>query len=361
MTTYVRYLPEDRRLDLASLAPGDYQLITELHGEIRRGEPVLLCLMPGGQDGEMFVRKTGARYFAAHFPGEGHGPHPIALESPEHRRQKEYWARGAEAAGLRAATEYPVPGGRLDVAITGGAVATDIEIQRSEITAAAAKGRTTRYARAGFLPVWFNDGGTRPLWLKEVPALGCNRVPWNEQLPRPRAVTATGLTAIEAVRCAVGAFDRCPDGQPRPCGRFHARRAPWAGLSVDDVAAMIPSGDIVPMRGQDGLVYLVSPASMARHQELTGGLGQWLPGAKAPGKRRLRGPQPSEICRNPVHHPELPGETGDDAEPRVPLRYDGGEPRGPGIYLAGLCVICGRGTVHTGPDGLAQHARCLRA
>jgi hypothetical protein len=214
MATFVRYVPENRDLDLASLSLRDYQLITRLHGEIRRGEPVLICLRPGGRNGEMFIRERDGRFFAAHFKGGAHeGGHEVVLESLAHRRQKEYWVRGAEAAGLRAAVEWPVRGGRLDVAITGGAVDTDVEIQRSEITQALARRRTTLYFRAGFLPVWFNDGGERPLWLREVPALGCVKVPWNEQLPRPRAVTATGLTSIEAVRCEVGAFGRGCHGQ----------------------------------------------------------------------------------------------------------------------------------------------------
>jgi hypothetical protein len=345
MATFVRYVPENCELDLANLSLRDYQLITRLHGEIRRGEPVLICLRPGGRNGEMFIRERDGRFFAAHFKGGAHeGGHEVVLESPAHRRQKEYWARGAEAAGLRAAVEWPVRGGRLDVAITGGDVDTDVEIQRSEITQALARRRTTLYFRAGFLPVWFNDGGERPLWLREVPALGCVRVPWNEQLPRPRAVTATGLTSIEAVRCEVGAFERgCPDGRRRPCGRLHPRRAPWRGLSVDDVAAMIPAGEILPMRGQNGLVYLVSPASMTRHQELTGGAGPWAPStpAKAP---RPAGHQSSAVCINPVHRPAsvtLLDDSGQDqpisAVPPRMCNSCGVAPAGPGGILCGPC------------------------
>lgn len=341
MATYVRYVPEDRELDLARLSQTDYQLITDLHGQVRRGEPTLICLRPGGQSGEMFIRKRGGRYFAAHFPGGGHGEHPISLESPAHRRQKDYWVRGAQAAGLSAVTEYPVRGGRLDVAITGGDVLTDIEIQRADITPSTAKRRTIRYHKAGFLPVWFNDGGPRPLWLREVPALGCNRMPWDVELPRPRAVTATGLTDIEAVKCVTGAFDRCPDGRPRSCGRFHARRRPWEGLAVDDVAAMIPAGAIVPMRGQDDLVYLVSPDSMKRHQELTGGQGQWLPGVKAKATRpRLTGPQASEPCDNPAHWPGRDDENHGTARQQRDCSKCGAAPAGPGGVLCGPCLQC---------------------
>jgi hypothetical protein len=360
VTAYVRYVPEDRELDLSALTADDYKLITGLHGAIRHGDPVLLCREPGAGDGEMHIRDQGrGRYIAAHFPGGAHGSHPISLESAEHQRQKEYWARSAQAAGLRATIEYTVPGGRLDVAITGGAVATDIEIQRSEITARTAKVRTSKYFKAGFLPVWFNDGSARPLWLNEVPALGCVRMPWNEQLPRPRAVTATGLTTFEAVRCVIGAFDRCPDNHPRPCGRFHARPSPWGGLAVDDVAAMIPAGEILPMRGPKGLVYLVSPASLARYQELNRGQGKWLPGGGPKTVRRSKGSlQHAATCRNPQHDHSCCDRSAAFAGRDSFHRPGDDEPRGPGVFLAGLCGTCGRVTVDRNPAGSPQHADC---
>ncbi len=31
------------------------------------------------------------------------------------------------------------------------------------------------------------------------------------------------------------------------------------------------------------------------------------------------------------------------------------EPRGPGVYLAGLCLACGRATTERGEDGLPRH------
>ncbi len=75
MTTNVRYVPEDRVIDLAKpLADDDYQLITGLHGTIKRGDQVLLCLREGTADPEMTVRRhpwRADRFVAAHFPGGG--------------------------------------------------------------------------------------------------------------------------------------------------------------------------------------------------------------------------------------------------------------------------------------------------
>lgn len=42
------------------------------------------------------------------------------------------------------------------------------------------------------------------------------------------------------------------------------------------------------------------------------------------------------------------------AQPSACLTADS-EPRGPGVYLAGLCVRCGRGTVHRNDAGHPQH------
>lgn len=298
MTTYVRYVPENRVLDLSCLSADDYRLITGLHGVIRKGDGVLICLRPGG--GEMYIKHREDKYFAAHFPGGAHGDHPVALESPGHRHQKDYWARAAKANGLQASTELPVRSGKLDVAITGGPVATDIEIQRTEIKVKIVKSRTTRYHKAGYLPVWFNDWGNRPKWLYEVPALGCNRMPWDEIMPEPRTVTATGLTVVEGAKCVAGAFQRCPDGARRPCGRHHPKRSTWLGLTVDDVAEMIPAGEIRPLLGLDKHVYLVSLDSFRRYQDMTGGLGEWLAGTGTPPRTSAGGQSP-EPCHNPWH------------------------------------------------------------
>jgi hypothetical protein len=306
MATDVRYEPEGRELDLAHLPPTDYELVTSLYGKIKRGDWVLTCLVTGG-DIEMYVRRSkNGKFFGAHFPGEGHDYHPITRETVEHRRQKDYWARAAEACGLDAATEVPVPGGVLDVAVTGGAVATDIEVQRVAVKPATVARRTRVYGRAGFLPVWFNDWGPRPLWLKGVPALGCTPRPWDVEMPRPRSVGATGLGALRVVRCQVSEFGgRCPETRRQPCGRLHPLvEAGKPGLTIDDVAGMVAAGEIVPLRNWNEHVFLVSKADFIRYQEMTGGLGKWVPATGIMPRKPVGLPHP-EPCRNPRHDATL--------------------------------------------------------
>ena len=311
MTTNVRYVPENRIIDLAKpLADDDYRLITGLHGTIKRGDRILLCLLGGVVDPEMTVRRHPSRadrFVAAHFPGGGHeGGHPITPETPEHRRQKDYWARAAADSGLSAATEVYVKGaGVLDVVITGGAVVTDVEVQHSAVEAAQIKRRTARYRKAGYLPVWFSDTGSRPSWLREVPAVGCGGVRWDKILPGRRTATAEGIGILREVRCRVGAFGRsfegrCPVTGGRPCGQIHPEVTAGKRGLLDDVASMVPAGELVPLAYFDRNVFLMSLTDFTRYQEMTEGLGKWPPKAgKAPV--RVSGGQRPQQCRNPGH------------------------------------------------------------
>ena len=346
MSTLVRYTPQDRVLDLAHLSPIDYELITGLHGTIRHGDRVLICLRPGTGDDEMYIRERGGKHFAAHYPGGAHGPHPVVLETDGHRRQKDYWVRAAEGNGLHARIEVPVRGGRMDVAITGGDVATDVEVQRSEIPVSLVKSRTTIYRKAGYLPIWFNDWGSRPRWLYEVPAMGCTRQPWDKYMPKPRSVFATGLAVFKAVKCEVGVIDHCPDRLSGWCGRYHPQQAPWGKLTVDDAVGMIPTGEIVPMSRRDGQVMLVSPASLALYRELVG-VGDWWHSSKpkAHRDRALAGTHGTSWCQNPMH-PSVAQESAltnmSHTEPGAYRQFCnmcGLEPPGPGGILCSACKL----------------------
>ncbi|MFI0470179.1 hypothetical protein ACH347_39445 [Saccharopolyspora sp. 5N102] len=305
MSTLVRYTPEDRDLDLANLSSRDYTLICSLHGTIARGQRTLICLQASRDEddaAEMFIRMHNGRYWAAHFTGSGHGSHTIAVESDEHRRQKDYWRRAATDAGYQASTEFHTGGGTiLDVAIAGPR-RTGVEIQRSYSKASSVKSRTTKSYKSGWLPVWFLDTDTRPPWFHHVPAVNCNRISWGELPPR-RAATALGLTKFSPLKCTAGAFNTCPDGYKRPCGRWHPKREPWRGLTVDDVAAMAPAEQIVPMRESSGHVRLIPPESLVLYRELTGLAGDYTPGQHGPPAKT---PTRSAECANPVHERQEP-------------------------------------------------------
>jgi hypothetical protein len=118
---------------------------------------------------------------------------------------------------------------------------------------------------------------------------------------------------------------------------------------VDDVAGMIPAGEIRPLLARDGQVYLVSRASFSCYQDLTVGLGTWEPGRR-PRSRRPRKRQP-EPCRyaghdqpGPLHDPSAltPGAL-DGAGGLINTRWTAtcahchAAPPGPGGILCPAC------------------------
>jgi hypothetical protein len=254
----------------------------------------------------MFIRQHRGQYWAVHFSGSGCGStHAISRESDEHRRQKDYWQRAAQDAGHPAAQEFRTTSNTiLDVAIMGRRH-TGIEVQHSALPQRAVKSRTTRSFRAGWLPIWFLDSDRTPPWFHDVPALGCNRLPWSSLPPR-RSATAIGLSRFVAKPCSVVNFNRCPAAarkrSRRFCGQDHPTREALGGYTVDDVAGLIPAEKIVPMRDLHGYVRLVKPRDLAFFQGLTG-----LSGAYEPGSARTaaRVATTSAECANPAHDHEL--------------------------------------------------------
>ncbi len=307
MSTFVHYTPEQRSIDLAELAERDFILISSMYGQIRRGDRTLLCeqtLTADGDGSEMYVKQRNGRFYAAHFPGSScTQEHEIVRESDEHRRQKDYWQRAAEFAGYEAVQELRTGNGTtLDVAIEGPR-RTGIEVQHSSLRTNLAKSRSTRSFRAGWLPVWFLDSDHTPPWFHAVPAVNCNiRLPWSESLPPRRSATALGPSRFVAVRCTARNVGTCPTGTPkrprRPCGKHHPHRQPWYGLTVDDVAAMVPGEHIVPMRDLKGNVHLVDHENLRLFQEITGLSGAYHPSGS---ERRPRQAPTSSHCRS---HPD---------------------------------------------------------
>ena len=321
MAPIVIYTPENREINLADPGEADYAMIAALHDQRPpRGSRILLCKRAGFADREMIIRLNPGSlsdYHAAHYPGEGHeGGHPISRpETDEHKRQKEYWRRAATDAGLTVAKEVFIRGaGTMDVVITGdGLIPTDVEVQHSPEQARLIKRRTLRYHAAGYLPVWFSDRRDRPSYLATVPGLSCDDQRWRDYTPARRTVWAIGLGHIRReLRCEVGAFERyrgrCPVAPRRnPCGEVHPEITAGKRALIDDVAAMIPAGELVPLRDFDGTVFMVTATDLARYQEITEGLGGWPgPGSppRVPQPRRPADPD----CRYALH--DMPGPAG---------------------------------------------------
>jgi hypothetical protein len=327
MTTFARYEPDGRALDLGALSGTDHALITSLHGQIHRGDCVLTCLEAGG-DPEMHVYRSPMTgdYFARHFAGGGHGSHAVVRESDEHRRGKDYWLRGFDAAGLEGATEVSTNNRtRLDVAAFGGLVPTGVEIQWSQLTTAQAKRRTTQTMRATgiigknarpltkeILPVWFSPSQGRPSWLYEVPTVEARGLAW-DFLPPSRSVMAEGVRRIEQEKCTPGSrWAQCPVTGRNWCRGWHPLQVVRTGLTIDEVAALVPAGQLVPLRYFTGAVYLTDRESSSRYAEL-GGDGRFVAGT-AQFRRLVRSARP---CGYQGHSPSRPVQAM-PGSPRVP-------------------------------------------
>lgn len=308
MTTLVRYTPQDRVLDLARpVSTEDHELIRSWHHEIKKGQRIFLCLESREDDesAELFIKVRNGKYFASHFPGSSHrhADHEIVVESDEHRRQKDYWYRAADDAGYPVAKEFTTSTKtRLDVAIDGPRK-TGIEIQRYFIKSRVLTSRTTKSFSAGWLPIWFTASDKRPDWFNKVPTMGCNPLPWGDHLPGRRAATAMGVTMWNPAKCRPGEFDQCPSGKKRACGAWHPKRAPRGGLTVDDVASMVPNRQLVPMRDANKNVHLVLPKDLDLWEELTGISGEYRPGAATSQARK---PRSTAACNSPAHDLDTP-------------------------------------------------------
>lgn len=229
----------------------------------------------------LYLQQRGGQLIAAHWPRSGLPEHRITHGvSDEHRRQVEYLQNAGEAAGFEVRTEVALPTRvRSDAVIYGPIANLGVEVQRSALTAAAAKRRTTQARRAGVEPVWFADSGSVPSWNWKVPSIRMNpEVPW-DVVPSRRSVTVvSGVRIIVPLRCQDIPPDRnsCPRRRYR-CNAWHAIHEPRLGIVVDDVAARFPAGELVPMsyrtftRGD--YILLVSPADKAQYEEIAGRSG----------------------------------------------------------------------------------------
>lgn len=284
MRSQILYVPAGiiLNLDQADLGHPDGRDIIERHyqqghrpnPEFNRDNPAFHCLkhVDGTNPGQ-YLKKIRGEWWAVHYEAGDCPSHRISAPmSDEHKYQTEYWARAAEDVGWRVELEHLLHTGTRPDALIYGRVKTGIEVQRSAMTRAGAVARTRKALLAGVSDVWFTDREQAPLWAYRVPTVSENTIPWTTLPPR-RAATATGLRVIRSVRCTPVTFARCPV-RGRHCWKNHPRDEPWIGITVDDVAARFPAGEIVPMRfrrnSRSDDVLLVSLASLALYEDLTG-------------------------------------------------------------------------------------------
>ena len=259
-----------------------------------RARPAFVCLTHmGSTNPGLFLKKVDGQWWAYHY--ERGACRPERLPSPmsdEHKRQTEYWARAAQDAGWQVELEHSLSTGTRPDALIRGPITTGVEVQRYAMTAARAVERTAKAESAGRHRRLVQRPGGSPRWGWRVPTvlpreLGIDRPADDHDwatLPARRAVAAAGLRVLRTVKCAVGNIDRCPY-ERNWCGRHHPRPA-RGGLAVDDVAAKLPAGDIVPLRfwgvtmpgprRRRDAIFLVSPADFDLYEDLTGWSGSVL-------------------------------------------------------------------------------------
>lgn len=240
----------------------------------------------------LYLRQRGELLFASHWPGSAlDGSHMITHGiTDEHQRIVEYVSRAGETAGFEARTEVRLPTNVIpDAVIYGSQVQMGVEVQRSKLTASAAKARTTKARHAGVQPIWFSDNRSDPPWLWAVPGVRMNPdMSWGE-LPPPRSASVvSGVRLIIPRRCRNISNSRCPRRR-YGCNEWHPDHAPRQGTLVDDLALMVPAGELVPMlysalSGRE-YVLIVSQIDKLRYEAMVGR------SADVPLRQRERRPQ----------------------------------------------------------------------
>lgn len=273
MSTKAFYHPRGIEIDLGDSLPADiYDELVQLQGKIHRDDAVITCL--ANNQSMMVYRHETGRYYLRHFAGEGdHGSHSISRMSTEHRRQAEYTERAAISAGVSAKLEVSTgttPSGRRSTRLDVGTWTPDarvgFEIQRSQLSLASATSRASRSYENGWPTVWVTDQERDPAWADRVPtARLLTRGGWDTSLPNRNTA-----------RVAISRFHRERDCSKKLGWRY--RREPVSVL-LDDLAHLVPSGDIVPIRvGTKGAVVLAFKESAEIVDSCTyPGASRWEP------------------------------------------------------------------------------------
>jgi hypothetical protein len=288
MSTRAHYHPRGIDIDTGeeTLPRWLYREIISLRGHIDPppAPPVFTCL---GNGEPMYVwRNQYGRHFLRHYKdgNPNRHSHRITAMSDEHRRQAEYTRRASDSAGLDTVLEFSTGNGtRLDVAVSGLHDA-GFEIQRSHLSRAAAKRRAALSMEAGWPTAWITDRERDPDWADHVPTGRLVVRGW-DQLPKPNTVDVI-----------IGQFFRDRDRHRRSGWSY--RREPRAVL-LDDLAYLMPAGDIIPVAvGTLGRVSLAYAEAAEIIDSCTyPGASQWQPNDATP--RHQEAPQRrSSDCRH---------------------------------------------------------------
>lgn len=339
MQSKILYTPDQIVLDLGQPDLGHPDALDILTRHYRQSEhpgmgfsrtrPAFVCLThKGAVNPGLFLKRINGEWWAVHYEsgtcGSKRLPTPM---SDEHKRQTEYWARAAQDAGYRVDVEHNLHTGTRPDALIHGQIPTGVEVQRSTMTASRAVARTSKAAKAGVTDVWFSGRSSSVPWLWRVPTvlpreLGTDdprEDPTWDSLPPRRAVTAAGLRVIHPAKCEPVNFSQCPYGR-NWCGKYHPRAEPWRHKAVDDVAAMVPAGEMVPLRFHGvkllnnrrhrDAIFLVSPTDLELYEELTGWAGRaWFrteaedPQRKPSGPAECRNEQPARRAGTTLERP----------------------------------------------------------
>lgn len=295
----------------------------------------------------LYLQVRNGQMWAIHYDGSLSRHRVHQGMSDEHKRQTEYVVRAAEDAGFPVTSEArgqpaKLTTGVIPDAVIYGPVTAGIEIQRSQITRSAAVRRTRSALAAGTVSTWFTDKQDAPRWFWHVPSVGMNpQMRWDTMPPKRAATVTTGLRVVKAVKCHPVNLYRCPDTKGRHCGKYHARHEPWTGMTVDDVAAGLPAGEIAPMRFFGKQILLVSPDSRRLYEEM---IGRPVELAFPPSRTRTSQRQAGAVeCENPQ-----------PAAPSVPVTsnpYSDTRPCCKGGTLKLWCQLCGQSPTYWRIEG----------
>lgn len=356
MTTRIWHAEWNRELDLASCPPDEFQAIIGLAGKLTRKDRVLVCVSEDGILGDnlhLYKHPRGG-WQARHFAGESCGQeHGVVGMTDQHRRQVDYFARAVETAGYFTEREHTISTGkrRVDLLAMGGGTKAAFEIQHSALTPRLGRRRTADIREAGISPAWFNADEQMPSWTRYVPTIGTTlRTDWHN-MPAPNEATATGISDFQAAVCEPGVFKRCPVTGGTQCGKWHYKRSPVGGITVDEAAVMLAEGALVAVSYGRNFETITTPDGRTRLEALT------FDGATGPRDLirdgRVERPTRSSVCARPTHSPR-------QVELDVPTRVEA--PRRCMPELAyGQCQRCGqvvRATVSV-KEGLCR--RCAGA